>query len=101
MLIMNWVLYSMEEDIAKRFKYCDTTKELWESMRLHLKKRNNAKILELTKEIAASKQGDLSVGNYYSKFRAFWCELEAYRPLELSVRKNKQSSLKSNTYLNS
>ena len=32
MLVMNWILDSMEGGIAKSFKYLDTTKELWDSI---------------------------------------------------------------------
>ena len=79
MLIMNWILNSMEGGIAKSFKYSETAKELWQSIEAaYAQKRNNAKILELKMEIAGFKQGTLSIGDYYSRFRALWIELESY-----------------------
>lgn len=35
-------------------------------------------MLELKKEIVTFKQGNQSIGNYYAKFRALWCELDLY-----------------------
>ena len=32
MLVMNWILNSMEGGIAKSFEYLDTAKELWDSI---------------------------------------------------------------------
>ena len=41
----------------------------------------------MKKEIAAFKQGSLSVGDYYSKFRALWKALELYMSPELCSAK--------------
>ena len=68
----------MEGGIAKSFKYFETAQELWESIEAaYAEKRNNARILELKMEIANFKQGTLSIGDYYSKFRSLWIELES------------------------
>lgn len=32
MLVVNWILNSMEESSAGSFRYCDTTKGLWDSI---------------------------------------------------------------------
>lgn len=78
MVIMNWILNSMEGGIAKSFKNFETAQEFGESIEAaYVEKRNNARILELKMEIANFKQGALSIGDYYSKFRALWIELES------------------------
>ena len=78
----------------KSFNYLDTTKELWDSVEAaYAQKRNNARVLELKKEIAAFKQGSLSIGDYYSKFRALWKELELYMSLELCCAKKERKLL--------
>ena len=65
MVIMNWVLNSMEEGILKSFKYSATTKKLWESIEVaYALKRYNDRILELKIEITGFKQGTLSIGDY-------------------------------------
>ena len=88
MLVVNWVLNSMEGGIAKSFKYLETAKELWDSIKTaYAQKRNNARVLELKKETVGFKQGSLSVGDYYSKFRALWKELELYMIHELYCAK--------------
>ena len=79
---------------SKSLKYLDTTKELWDSIEaVYAHKRNNARVLELKKEIAAFKQGSLSIGDYYSKFRALWKELELYMSLELCCAKKERKLL--------
>lgn len=79
----------MEEGTGRGFKYSDTAKELWESIEAaYAQKRNNSHILELKKEIATFTQGNLSTGDYYSKFRALWRELELYlRPEPCCAKK--------------
>ena len=76
MLFMNWILNSMEGGIARSFKYLDTAKELWDSIEFtYAKKMNNARVLGLKKEIVTVKKGSLSIGDYYSQFRALWKEV--------------------------
>ena len=56
--------------IVNSFKYLDTAKELWDSIETaYAQKRNNARVLELKKEIVAFKHGSLSIGDNYSQFR--------------------------------
>lgn len=67
----------MEEGIAMSFKYSETTKDLWKSIEAACgQKRNNARILELKMEKASSRQGSLSIRDYYFQLRAL--ELESY-----------------------
>lgn len=61
-LIMNWTLNSMEENIAASFCHCDTVKELGFNQ-CHLCSEKIT-LESLFKEIAAVKEGDLSTGNY-------------------------------------
>lgn len=79
MLVMNWILNSMEESIAASFKYCDTAKELWDSIEAaYEQKRNNARIFELKMEIALIQQGEMAIGNCYAKFRCLLRRLALY-----------------------
>ena len=41
----------------------------------------------------AFKKGSLSIGDYYSKFRALWKELELYMSLELCCAKKERKLL--------
>lgn len=53
MLVMNWILNSMESGITKSLKYSSTEKEIWDSIEAaYSQKRNNARVIELKKEIA-------------------------------------------------
>lgn len=66
MLIMNWMLNSMEENIPNNFKYSDTAKDLWDSIEVaYAQKRNNACIFELKREIALIQQREMTKANYY------------------------------------
>lgn len=62
MLIMNWILNSMEDSIAASFKYSNSAKELRDFIEVaYAQKRNNVRIFELKREIAEFKHGDLSI----------------------------------------
>lgn len=90
----------MEEGIEKSFKYSENTKELWDSIEAgYAQKQNNARILELKKELVGFKQVSPSVADYYYKFRALWREFESYMNLKPCYAKYQVNCLRINTFL--
>lgn len=71
MLVMNWILISIEE-IDSSLHYCKTTKELDSNTTGYTCNKNNARILQLAKEITQFKQGNLSLGDYYARLGGMW-----------------------------
>lgn len=64
MLVMNWILNSMEPTNAAVFQYCPTSKELQDAIEAaNGQKRNNARVFELRRESALLQQGEMIIGN--------------------------------------
>lgn len=100
MLIMNWIINSMEEGISRSFKYSTTAKELWDSIEAaYAQKRNNARIFELKMVIASFQQGTLSIGDYHSRFRVLWIELESSMSPEPCCAKKQAKLLERSTHI--
>ena len=68
MLVMNWVLVSTEDGIDNIFCYCQTAKELSDSISIaYAYKKNNARTHPFVKDLAQSKYNSASVCDYYAK----------------------------------
>ena len=66
-LVMNWILNSMEPLISKSFRYRTTAYDLWTATEMAYSwKKDHARIYSLTRELAQFKQGDRSLGDYYA-----------------------------------
>ena len=55
--------------------YCDTTKGMWDDLQKRYTMANTLKIHQLKTDIANCKQGDMDVGEFYSKLVNLWNEL--------------------------
>ena len=55
--------------------YCDTAKDMWDDLRKRYGMANTPKIHQLKANIVNCKQGDMDVGEFYSKLVNLWNEL--------------------------
>ena len=84
MLVMNWILNSLEPLISKSCRCCKSAHELWTDIEAAYSHRNEnkyAKIYQLTRELGQFKQRDKSLSDYYAILRGMWHELSLYQPL--------------------
>jgi len=73
-MLCSWLLNVIDPKLRMSIAYSDTAKIMWDD----LKKRyaaNTPKIHQLKANIANCKQGDLDVGDFYSKLMHLWNEL--------------------------
>ena len=72
-------LYAMFNVINPKLRmniaYSDTAQIMWEDMKKRYAMANTPKIHQLKANIANCKQGDLDVGDFYSKLMHLWNEL--------------------------
>ncbi|XP_010451299.1 PREDICTED: uncharacterized protein LOC104733420 [Camelina sativa] len=67
--------------ILKAYSYCETAKELWETLaNVYGNVTNLTRVFEVKKAINGLHQEDLEFTKHFGKFRSLWAELEMLRP---------------------
>ena len=89
MMVMSWMLNSMEPDVSEGLYQLDTAKEVWDTLHeLYVDKNNMARIYEIKQLIANHRQGDKSASSYYTKLRSYWQELSYLQDTEFHCQKD-------------
>ncbi|KAI4350132.1 hypothetical protein L6164_010644 [Bauhinia variegata] len=84
-IIMTWLLNSMQLEISQNFMFLETSKQIWEMVKkTYSKAQDVAVVYELKTRIANTKQGNLSVTEYYNLLTNLWQEMDMYRKLKVS-----------------
>ena len=71
----------MHVDVSSSIMYCETTREKWLELQRVFSQGNGPKIYNLQQEISQITRGQLSMIEYYSKFKKLWDQLFHYEPL--------------------
>nr|GMD06025.1 Retrovirus-related Pol polyprotein from transposon TNT 1-94 [Ipomoea batatas] len=76
-----WILHSVIPIIAQSVLWLDTAKEVWDDLKERFAQGDIFRIADLRGEIYSMKQGDLSVNEYFTRFKLLWDELLNLLPL--------------------
>ena len=71
----------MHVDISSSIMYYETVREMWLELQRVFSQGNGPKIYNLQQDISQITQRQLSVTEYYSKFKKLWDQLIHYEPL--------------------
>lgn len=72
---------SLETSILEGYSYCETAKELWDTLKnVYGNESNLTRVFEVKKAINELSQEDLEFTKHFGKFRSLWSELESLRP---------------------
>ncbi|KAG7536932.1 Integrase catalytic core [Arabidopsis suecica] len=72
---------SLEASILEGYSYCETAKELWDTLKnVYGNESNLTRVFEVKKAINELSQEDLEFTKHFGKFRSLWSELESLRP---------------------
>jgi hypothetical protein len=73
--------HSLESSILEAYSYCETARELWETLEnVYGNVSNLTRVFEVKKAINNLSQVDLEFTKHFGKFRSLWAELEMLRP---------------------
>ena len=82
--IMSWLWNSMQPEISRTCMFLPIAKEVRESVcQTYSKVRDAAQIFDLKTKIHNTKQGTLSVTEYYNIVIGLWLELDQYQNLKM------------------
>ena len=74
-MLCSWLLNIIEPKLRMSIAYSDMTKIMWDNFKKRYATANTPKIHQLKTDVANCKQGDLDVGECYSKLVHLWNEL--------------------------
>lgn len=89
MMVMSWILNSMETDVSEGLYHLDIANEVWDTLHeLYANKKNMAWVYEIKQLNANHKQGDKSASSYCTKLRRYWQELAYQRDIIYHYQKD-------------
>ncbi|XP_023524327.1 uncharacterized protein LOC111788256 [Cucurbita pepo subsp. pepo] len=78
-MIISWLTHSVEADIAKGIIHAKTAHQVWVDLHDQFSQKNAPAIFQIQNSIATMSQGTMALSTYFTKLKALWDELEAYR----------------------
>ncbi|XP_020595657.1 uncharacterized protein LOC110035689 [Phalaenopsis equestris] len=76
-LVKAWLFNSIAEDIGASIIYNESAHEIWLDLKERFSRTNNVHIFHVEEAIHDCKQGDMTVGAYYTKLKGLWDERDA------------------------
>jgi len=81
LMVLSVIQGSLEASILEAYSYCETPKELWETLqKVYGNTSNLSRVFELKRAINTLVQEEVEFTKHLGKFRALWSELEMLRP---------------------
>nr|KYP43794.1 hypothetical protein KK1_034774 [Cajanus cajan] len=81
---MTWLWHSMTSEISRNCMFFSNAKEIWENLRkTYSMKKDTAACYDIESKIFNTKQGSLSVTDYYGTLNGLWIELDQYQNLKM------------------
>ncbi|KAG7556884.1 Ribonuclease H-like superfamily [Arabidopsis suecica] len=85
-MVLSVLQNSLEASILEGYSYCETPKDLWETLQNVFGNQSNlSRVFEIKKAINELTQGDMEFTQHFGKFRSLWAELEMLRPNTLDL----------------
>ncbi|KAJ1386917.1 Retrotransposon gag domain [Sesbania bispinosa] len=88
-LIMTWLWHSMTPEISRNCMFFASGREIWDNLsQTYSMKKDIVACYDLENKIFSTKQGVLSVTDYYSVLNGLWIELDQYQNLKMKCTAN-------------
>lgn len=84
LLVKWWILNTISPSIAQSVMYNDDASKIWSELKERFSHANNVHLFHIEQEIHECVQGDMGIGDYYTKLKGLWDERDALSPLPLS-----------------
>ncbi|KAG8381704.1 hypothetical protein BUALT_Bualt05G0000400 [Buddleja alternifolia] len=83
-MLMSWLWNSMQPEVSKNYMFLPTAKDIWDTVkRTYSKVQDASVIFEIKTKITSTKQGSLSVTDYYNQMNGYWIELDHYQDVKM------------------
>ncbi|XP_074277466.1 uncharacterized protein LOC141601100 [Silene latifolia] len=81
LMVMRWILNSLEKPVRENFKYVRSSRELWSELLERYGQANAIEVYQLKQELGDVKQNNSSLVEYYGSLKNIWETLDALDPL--------------------
>ncbi|RDX77314.1 hypothetical protein CR513_42577, partial [Mucuna pruriens] len=83
-LIMTWLWNSMTPEISRNYMFYSFVHEIWENLiKTYSMKKNSTTFYDIESKIFNSRQGTLSITEYYGTLNGLWIKLDQYYELKM------------------
>ncbi|KAI5445651.1 hypothetical protein KIW84_013754 [Lathyrus oleraceus] len=87
--IITWLWNSISPEISRNCMYLSSAKAVWEYLRRsYSMKQDMSACYDLKRKIFNTKQGNLSITEYFGVLNGFWIELDQYQNLKMECSKD-------------
>lgn len=80
-MIIGWIIYALEPQIAYSILYVDGAREIWTDLEERFGQASLAQLYALEQEVLNISQDNLSVSDYYTQLKKLWDEIDNLKPL--------------------
>ncbi|TXG60888.1 hypothetical protein EZV62_012251 [Acer yangbiense] len=82
--VMSWLIRSMQPEIIKTYLLLPTAREIWLAVHKTFSKIGfTSQIFQIKRQIEKTKQGNISVTDYYNNLKGLLTELDLYQNVEM------------------
>ncbi|XP_057975438.1 uncharacterized protein LOC131162849 [Malania oleifera] len=80
-MVSSWIISSVSREIGASIICSRTAKDMWQDLKNRFTQGNGPRIFQLQKDLSILTQEDMSVRDYYTKFKFLWDELADYNQI--------------------
>ncbi|XP_042942326.1 uncharacterized protein LOC122276564 [Carya illinoinensis] len=80
-MVSSWIISSVSKEIGGSIICARTAQNMWEDLKNRFTQGNGPRIFQLQKDLSVLTQEDLSVRDYYTRFKSLWDELLDYNQI--------------------
>ena len=78
--MISWILNSVSKEISASVLFSEFASEIWNDLGDRFQQSNGLWVFQLRRELINHNQNQSSVRVYFTKLKALWEELNAFRP---------------------
>ena len=82
-MIIGWIMTSLERSVAKSVMYYNTAREVWTNLEDRFGQSTSTQLYHIHEDLASLTQSGSSIADYYTKAKALWDELDNVDPLSI------------------
>ena len=88
-MIMSWLWNAMQPEVSRNYIFLSNAKDVWETVRhIYSKVQDATIIFEIKMKLSSTKQGSLTIIEYYNKMNGLWLELDHYQDIKMVCGKD-------------
>lgn len=80
-LVISWILYNLDENIAKSVLFLNTARDIWKDLEDRFGFASITQVYTLEQKISEISQGTQSISEFYTSIKSVWDNLDDIHPM--------------------